>query len=437
MDFDLSSLLSYRGLIAILVSSIVAVKGITKPITSILMLLFLFTVAPHQIEIFPGIETVPVVKMFAILAICSMVVNCSRINADGGQIWSTNFILLILLSLSFFSSALFSKSPEKSINFIINLVMPVFILAIMVQYILNKPAGIYIFSKFFCYYILFIALYCIKQYITPGGLVDYYDDMDRILYYGGLSDPNDLAQILVGIFPFFVFFFFSANTKINKLFWGGAGIFILLAIILTFSRGGFLALFICCSLIFYFLKKNFATVIIVIILFCSLVSVSPPVYKQRMLSIGASQDTGEIVDRASQNRLILWKAGLNMLSSHPWTGVGVGNFTDSLEEYLPPEYTLRKAQTAHNSYILIAAETGIPGLTVFLLLIFTALHRLTRQSFIDKQSMQKSKFGYSAAVLAGFSGILVSSFFLSRSYSFLIYTFAVLASKSVLLGSRN
>jgi O-antigen ligase len=64
---------------------------------------------------------------------------------------------------------------------------------------------------------------------------------------------------------------------------------------------------------------------------------------------------------AVAERLAHWQAALNMARSHPWLGVGLGNY-----ELVYPSYSLinwhEALGHAHNYYLNIFAEGGLVGL---------------------------------------------------------------------------
>ena len=61
-----------------------------------------------------------------------------------------------------------------------------------------------------------------------------------------------------------------------------------------------------------------------------------------------------------------WQAALNMLSDHPWTGVGFSNYQPMYEQYRLLNWPMPLGH-AHNIYLNVAAETGLPGLAAYLL----------------------------------------------------------------------
>ena len=69
---------------------------------------------------------------------------------------------------------------------------------------------------------------------------------------------------------------------------------------------------------------------------------------------------------------------LQMLKDHPLLGVGLNNFTVRMSEYGEVSGWARFLQPVHNVYLLIAAETGILGLILFLCLLFSVFRLLWR-----------------------------------------------------------
>ncbi len=64
-------------------------------------------------------------------------------------------------------------------------------------------------------------------------------------------------------------------------------------------------------------------------------------------------------------RLAHWNAGLRMFDDAPWLGVGIGNYGVSYGRYPQPHW-YEPLGHAHNVFINFLAETGIIGLTAFL-----------------------------------------------------------------------
>jgi len=66
-------------------------------------------------------------------------------------------------------------------------------------------------------------------------------------------------------------------------------------------------------------------------------------------------------------RLAHWQAAVRMLEAHPLTGVGFSNYQSVYEQYRLLNWPMPLGH-AHNIYLNIAAETGLPGLAAYLVL---------------------------------------------------------------------
>jgi O-antigen ligase len=71
-------------------------------------------------------------------------------------------------------------------------------------------------------------------------------------------------------------------------------------------------------------------------------------------------------------RVAHWQAALDMIAAHPLFGVGAGNYPAVYQWYAVQGWP-ESLGHAHNFYLNMAAETGIPGLLVYLSFVVTAL----------------------------------------------------------------
>lgn len=70
-------------------------------------------------------------------------------------------------------------------------------------------------------------------------------------------------------------------------------------------------------------------------------------------------------------RLAHWQAGAEMAAAHPWLGVGLGNYAAAYPRYRLLRWPLALGH-AHNFYLNMAAETGLPGMLIFVALLLAA-----------------------------------------------------------------
>ena len=77
-------------------------------------------------------------------------------------------------------------------------------------------------------------------------------------------------------------------------------------------------------------------------------------------------------------RLDLWKAAIRMTATAPVFGIGVGRFYVLSADYAAPVLQIiwRPHENAHNYFIQVLAELGVPGLILFIAVIVSALGQL-------------------------------------------------------------
>ncbi len=73
-------------------------------------------------------------------------------------------------------------------------------------------------------------------------------------------------------------------------------------------------------------------------------------------------------------RLAHWQAAQNMIVDRPWLGVGFGNYPAAYDQYRAMKWPNALGH-AHNYYLNVWAETGLPGLVAYALLWLIVLAR--------------------------------------------------------------
>lgn len=107
---------------------------------------------------------------------------------------------------------------------------------------------------------------------------------------------------------------------------------------------------------------------------------------QRIRSI---VDVGEVSNRG---RLFIWGRTVKSIFERPLFGVGIGNFPVILDQ---PIYYTKAGSSAHNLYLHIAAEMGLPALLVFGLML-GELFKRALVLFRDSPQFSRQVFGLSS-----------------------------------------
>jgi len=231
----------------------------------------------------------------------------------------------------------------------------------------------------------------------------------RIRYRGVLQDPNELA-LAAGIALPLVYGIghagrrrFGARLALALAF----GLVVLCAL-WTRSRGGQLVFV--AVLLVPFVRR-----------FGSRGAIVAGALALPLVLFGGRSGAEAAVSRIE--RADCWAEALSIWRSHPFFGAGLGQF--GRFHYL----------TAHNSFLLVLAELGLPGLVAFTGLVASAVE-LTRRAYktsLDAACLAGSPeaqpvVGVWALTLgAALAGLLVGIFFLSFAYHYVLWIYLGLA----------
>jgi putative inorganic carbon (hco3(-)) transporter len=220
-------------------------------------------------------------------------------------------------------------------------------------------------------------------------------------------DANHLAIFLVASTVMTGVLFMRSGWK-GRLVCLVAGVFSLNAIVLCRSRAAVLGLMAAAGVILlgapskYRLKLIVATVVAA----AGLLYLSDPRFLERMGAIadhaGAIAQGEEAEDASAMARIYIWRGARKMIADHP-LGVGPGNFNQNIGRYAPQV----PGMSPHSTYFQTAAELGLPGLVLFLVIVGNGVlttRRVLRQSALLPEE-EASSFRWTAQ---GLRAVLVA-----------------------------
>lgn len=246
-------------------------------------------------------------------------------------------------------------------------------------------------------------------------------------------DPNDLAMVLVMLLPLAVVLLFAIKGLGRAVMLLLCGT-MLVGILLTGSRGGFLGLVAVGGYLFFARlprsdgglgarfspgKLTAAALGVIVLLIAT-----PATVWDRLSTIGELGQDYNVT--GSTGRLAIWGRGLQAMSTQPW-GYGLKAF-EAVEGERGGRY-----KAAHNIWIEIGVELGVQGLVVMALVLATGFG-IARE--VRLQPPRAPPHHWPLPVALGLRGALigylVTGFFLSVAYS--VVLFAVLG---VFAGLQN
>lgn len=196
------------------------------------------------------------------------------------------------------------------------------------------------------------------------------------------------------------------NERIWKiLLLGFTSVILAVTLLLTGSRGGIISFAVSlCAMALLLVSRRVMRRAGLGILIMALVTV--------IYGMGAGlEKTAARFERVSdlQHRLDIATSVLPMIADYPLTGVGFGMFNTAYDPYALPNYGSRiKASHAHNDWVEIAAETGLPGLLICLSGYFLFLGRCLA---VWRQRRHPLILGLGAGILCALLSIGIHSFF--------------------------
>jgi probable O-glycosylation ligase (exosortase A-associated) len=235
-------------------------------------------------------------------------------------------------------------------------------------------------------------------------------------FRGIIGDRNFMAFLLCMIIP--IVFYMGNNEKNVKLklllrfiLVGDA-----LALILTYSRGGFLGGAAAAFFIFMKSKNKILAVFAGCICLYVLVSyVMPDQYIDRIYTMKQHDIEAEEFDASAASRLILWRQALEMIKYNPLTGVGFYNSENVIGQYPDPKTGISySGKSIHNSVLQVASETGLPAFFVFMFIFFTAYRSLGKVARkVRAYGLSQELANYALMIQVAFVGGFVSGFFMN------------------------
>jgi len=186
-------------------------------------------------------------------------------------------------------------------------------------------------------------------------------------------DPHMLALYLGMLLPLSAGLF----LKTKNVFYLITFLIMLLADVLTFSRGGYLGLLIGgFFLLIVFWKKMTRKYKLFIFSFLAIIIMAfmiPGPISSRFNSIFNTSEGSNV------GRLDMWEKSWKVAENNPFLGVGIGNYPLELK----PSAGYREPITAHNTYLDIAAETGIITALIWVALLISAIIIFLKKSKYD------------------------------------------------------
>lgn len=374
-------------------------------------------------ELLPALGVLQLGNVAVVLGVLGLLI--ARWRDDVPVLATSTGRLLAVFTVLAFVSVPISVWRGGSLEVLLGALAPNLVLFFLIARSANSPRMLRIYAAGLTAAAAMLALEAVVGY--TAGRVEV----------GQAYDANDLAMVLVTIIPFVVGGIL-ASGGLRRLVMMGIAVTMLLTVLLTGSRGGILGLIAVTTFLLFARfprlgvwrqprRFGFGKILFVALGGVVLVAAMPQFTLDRMASLADYQSDYNVT--AEDGRLAIWSRGISAMAERPW-GHGIGTFED---------VEMREGgrfKAAHNIWIEIGVELGLPGLLVLFGLFWTGVRtstRLAERAFIELDTVGRDAPSHAAtlatlavALKGALLGFFVTSMFLSVAFTGVLYVLLAL-----------
>jgi O-antigen ligase len=258
---------------------------------------------------------------------------------------------------------------------------------------------------------------------------------------GPIGETNRFAQVMLMLVPLGLFRVIGETSLGLRVLAGLMTVAVTLGVVLSFSRGGAVGLvaLVAALVVLRMVRLRY---VLVVLLVLAVIVVSFPQYFDRVTSLVAgfgSEAPASEVDNSLLSRATESLAAALVMVDHPIIGVGPGMFPVFYEEYANVVGLLVRndaERQAHNLYLGLGAEVGIPGLIVFLIIGFLTMRmllRARRASLVRRPDLERLATPYLLALFTYY----VTGMFLHLSFGRFYWLMLAVAGAAAIITLRE
>lgn len=314
-------------------------------------------------------------RTFAALALLGWIADSKRV-----FVWTRISTGVVLFLVIIVVSSMFAYWPSTSwanLMGYFNWVVVFFALTLTVT---NRQ------RVFILLLVFFVASFKLSQYGARTWAMQGFAFSDWGLRgpQGYFENPGELAIQMVVFAPMALYFLLGVRPHLKrwqKLLLLSMPLTAALTVLGTNTRGGQLAMLAQLLVVVAGSRHRVKTFVLMGIVLVAGYQLLPEEQKARFESMGS--------DGTSQQRLLYWEHGWQMMKDHPFLGVGYFNFIQYYAEHhredlvLPQLSARGYGELPHNIFVQVGTDTGFTGLSLFLLLIgwgWSSMRRLQKEA---------------------------------------------------------
>ena len=281
-----------------------------------------------------------------------------------------------------------------------------------------------------------VAMYGIYQHLTGNNYVFAWERPAGYLKRGSgtFYCPNHLAGFLEMLLPLAVVCTLASRlTVLAKVFTGYAAFVMLIGIVFTFSRGGWMATSLSLAVLCLWMfqqrghRRWIAAVLVSLVLLGVAVAVKARVSPGRFQQI-------YLIDPREDIRLPMWGVAADMWQQNLWWGVGPGHFNERFVQYRPDRPDTWRFQPrmgwVHNDYLNALVDWGLVGALLVAAafgLFFWQVAKSWRHVQRSQNDLNVRRSNRSAVVIGGTVGLIAILIHSGADFNFQIPANAIVA----------
>jgi O-antigen ligase len=223
-------------------------------------------------------------------------------------------------------------------------------------------------------FLIYPARGTLQNYLTHNTL------LGRAIWNKMYANPNDLAAMTILMLGLSLAIA-TVKTQNRRVRLAAAAFVpvLVLIVLLTQSRGAFIGLLVGFGPpLLRRMRKGPSVAAPALIVLAVIVALVPATSWHRLGGITKLTSTATIAEAdeegSAAQRFKIFKTGMRIFADHPVLGVGIGCYNEANNLYAPE----LGRRDVHNTYLNLAAEMGLPGLLLWVGLVWSVLSRVRR-----------------------------------------------------------
>lgn len=346
-------------------------RGVEWTPTYIGFLLYMFVITTFRL---------PLATPAILLALGGLLFQRGRMRFPPMLVWLVAFVMWSVLG---YSQTYFPEASWKSLELLIKVAVVTFVAANA----LRSRAQVHFFMIFY--------LACFALYPMRGAMFNYYFYSEtlrgRAIWLHSYDNPNDLAALCLLMISLALSLLVTEHAKWTRRAVVLGMALLPLLVLMTQSRGAIIAL---AAMLLLLVAKHGRELKAMIpkrrrgqvlavgaVLAMVVLANAPDAVWSRLSRLSNVTDTQRLEqvdpEGSAKQRFEIWRVAMYLSARNPLIGVGVGAYPYEHERFSETEGMFERTswgrRDPHSTYIRVMAETGIPGLVLFVGIVLSAV----------------------------------------------------------------